>query len=104
MADPHAHARADLIGRDFAPDASAVDPRWCGDVTYIATGEGCSPSAGLSAHDPDKPFVPHSEPFSTGRLDQVEGASAGIGPGLVFWQDAWSRGYGTSLTASDQGI
>ncbi|MFI0418665.1 transposase [Spongiactinospora sp. 9N601] len=40
VADPHAHVRADLIGWDFAPDASAVDARWCGDVTYIATGQG----------------------------------------------------------------
>ena len=38
--DPAAAARADLIGRDFAADAAAVNTRWCGDITYIHTWEG----------------------------------------------------------------
>ena len=38
--DPAAAARADLIGRDFTVDAAAVNTRWCGDITYIPTGEG----------------------------------------------------------------
>ncbi|MED7930420.1 IS3 family transposase [Nonomuraea sp. LP-02] len=38
--DPHAGLRPDLIERDFTPDAAAVDTRWCGDITYIATEEG----------------------------------------------------------------
>ena len=38
--DPAAAARADLIGRDFTVDAAAVNTRWCGDITYISTGEG----------------------------------------------------------------
>jgi transposase InsO family protein len=38
--DPAAGARADLIRRDFAVNAAAVDTRWCGDITYIPTGEG----------------------------------------------------------------
>ncbi|WP_405980802.1 IS3 family transposase [Streptomyces sp. NBC_00158] len=38
--DPAAAARPDLIGRDFHADADAVDTRWCGDITYISTGEG----------------------------------------------------------------
>ncbi|MBB3730346.1 IS3 family transposase [Nonomuraea dietziae] len=38
--DPSAGARPDLIVRDFAPDAAGLDTRWCGDITYIATGEG----------------------------------------------------------------
>jgi putative transposase len=40
IADPHAHRRPDLIGRDFAPDPAAIDTRWCGDITYIPTQEG----------------------------------------------------------------
>jgi transposase InsO family protein len=38
--DPAAAARADLIRRDFAVDAAAVNTRWCGDITYIWTWEG----------------------------------------------------------------
>ncbi|MFF4410729.1 DDE-type integrase/transposase/recombinase [Streptomyces sp. NPDC001404] len=38
--DPQAGARPDLIGRDFTPDPAALDTRWCGDITYIPTGEG----------------------------------------------------------------
>jgi alpha-ketoglutarate-dependent taurine dioxygenase len=38
--DPAAAERADLIRRDFAVDAAAVNRRWCGDITYIPTWEG----------------------------------------------------------------
>jgi transposase InsO family protein len=38
--DPHAGARADLIGRAFGPDPAAADTRWCGDITYIRTWQG----------------------------------------------------------------
>ena len=38
--DPTAAARADLIRRDFAVNAAAVNTRWCGDITYVATWEG----------------------------------------------------------------
>uniref|UniRef100_UPI003F4935A2 IS3 family transposase n=1 Tax=Streptomyces sp. CA-141956 TaxID=3240051 RepID=UPI003F4935A2 len=38
--DPHAATRPDLVLRDFQPDASALDTRWCGDITYIPTDEG----------------------------------------------------------------
>ncbi|MFI8100656.1 IS3 family transposase [Streptomyces sp. NPDC086023] len=38
--DPHAATRPDLVLRDFRPDWSAIDTRWCGDITYIATDEG----------------------------------------------------------------
>ncbi|MFE9614340.1 IS3 family transposase [Streptomyces sp. NPDC006012] len=38
--DPHAATRPDLVLRDFEPDPAAVDTRWCGDITYIATDEG----------------------------------------------------------------
>lgn len=38
--DPNAATRPDLILRDFQPDPAAVDTRWCGDITYIATEEG----------------------------------------------------------------
>ncbi|WP_420082648.1 IS3 family transposase (plasmid) [Streptomyces sp. JL4002] len=38
--DPHAATRPDLVLRDFQPDPAAVDTRWCGDITYIATDEG----------------------------------------------------------------
>jgi transposase InsO family protein len=40
IADPAAAARADLIRRNFTADASAINTRWCGDITYIATWEG----------------------------------------------------------------
>jgi transposase InsO family protein len=40
IADPAATARADKIRRDFTADASAVNRRWCGDITYIGTWEG----------------------------------------------------------------
>jgi putative transposase len=38
--DPAAGVRADLIRRDFAVSAAAVNRRWCGDITYIPTWEG----------------------------------------------------------------
>jgi transposase InsO family protein len=38
--DPTAATRADLIRRDFAVNAAAVNTRWCGDITYIPTWEG----------------------------------------------------------------
>ncbi|MFE5550089.1 DDE-type integrase/transposase/recombinase [Streptomyces sp. NPDC056534] len=38
--DPHTATRPDLILRDFQPDPQAIDTRWCGDITYIATDEG----------------------------------------------------------------
>ena len=38
--DPAATARADAIRRDFTADASRINQRWCGDITYIATWEG----------------------------------------------------------------
>jgi putative transposase len=31
---------ADLIRRDFAVNAAAVNTRWCGDITYLPTWEG----------------------------------------------------------------
>jgi len=38
--DPAATVRADAIRRDFTADASKINTRWCGDITYIATWEG----------------------------------------------------------------
>jgi transposase InsO family protein len=38
--DPAAAARADRIRRDFSADASKLNTRWCGDITYIHTWEG----------------------------------------------------------------
>ncbi|MEY2232206.1 IS3 family transposase [Streptomyces sp. BF23-19] len=38
--DPWAAFRPDLIVRDFQPDPGGLDARWCGDITYIPTGEG----------------------------------------------------------------
>ena len=35
-----AAARADRIRRDFTADASKLNTRWCGDITYIPTWEG----------------------------------------------------------------
>jgi transposase InsO family protein len=40
IADPNASARSDLVKRDFSTDATALDTRWCGDITYIQTWEG----------------------------------------------------------------
>jgi transposase InsO family protein len=39
--DPAAAVRADAIRRDFTADASKINQRWCGDITYLATWEGC---------------------------------------------------------------
>jgi len=38
--DPAADQREDLIGRDFGVDATQINTRWCGDITYIRTWEG----------------------------------------------------------------
>ena len=38
--DPAAAARADRIRRDFTTDASKINARWCGDITYVGTWEG----------------------------------------------------------------
>jgi transposase InsO family protein len=38
--DPAAAARADRMRRDFTADASRLNSRWCGDITYIHTWEG----------------------------------------------------------------
>jgi transposase InsO family protein len=40
IADPAAAARADAIRRDFTADASKINSRWCGDITYVGTWEG----------------------------------------------------------------
>jgi len=38
--DPGAALPVDLIGRDFATATTALNTRWCGDITYIHTWEG----------------------------------------------------------------
>jgi transposase InsO family protein len=38
--DPAAAGRADLIRRDFTVDASRINSRWCGDISYVPTWEG----------------------------------------------------------------
>jgi transposase InsO family protein len=38
--DPAAAARADLVCRDVAVNAAAVNTRWCGDITYLPTWDG----------------------------------------------------------------
>lgn len=38
--DPAATTRADQIRRDFTADATKLNARWCGDITYIGTWEG----------------------------------------------------------------
>jgi transposase InsO family protein len=40
IADPAAAARADKVRRDFTADASRINSRWCGDITYLGTWEG----------------------------------------------------------------
>jgi transposase InsO family protein len=35
-----AAVRVDAIRRDFTADTSAVNRRWCGDITHIASWEG----------------------------------------------------------------
>jgi putative transposase len=37
--DPAAATRADQIRRDLTADASKVNSRWCGDITYSAPGK-----------------------------------------------------------------
>ncbi|GAA4528952.1 IS3 family transposase [Amycolatopsis samaneae] len=38
--DPATTPARDLIQRDFACDATTINQRWCGDITYIHTWEG----------------------------------------------------------------
>lgn len=38
--DPAAATRVDLVRRDFTANASAINSRWCGDITYVPTWEG----------------------------------------------------------------
>ncbi|WP_432485276.1 DDE-type integrase/transposase/recombinase [Kineococcus esterisolvens] len=38
--DPAATTATDAIMRDFCVNAAAVNFRWCGDITYIATWQG----------------------------------------------------------------
>jgi putative transposase len=38
--DPAAATRPDLVMRDFEANPTAIDTRWCGDITYVATEEG----------------------------------------------------------------
>jgi transposase InsO family protein len=40
IADPASAARADKVRRDFTADASQINSRWCGDITYVSTWEG----------------------------------------------------------------
>jgi transposase InsO family protein len=40
IADPAAAARTDQVRRDFTANASRLNARWCGDITYIGTWEG----------------------------------------------------------------
>jgi transposase InsO family protein len=40
ITDPAAAARADRIRRDFTADATKINARWCGDITYIGTWQG----------------------------------------------------------------
>ena len=40
VADPLAAVTRDLLQRDFAPAAHALDTCWCGDITYVRTWEG----------------------------------------------------------------
>ena len=40
VSDPTATVPADLIARDFSCAATAINTRWCGDITYIHTWEG----------------------------------------------------------------
>ena len=40
IADPAAAARAELVRRDFTANASAINARWCGDITYVPTWQG----------------------------------------------------------------
>ncbi|MFI6244564.1 hypothetical protein ACIBEF_32600 [Micromonospora sp. NPDC050795] len=38
--DPNASRHPDLVERDFTTDPTALDSRWCGDITYINTWQG----------------------------------------------------------------
>lgn len=40
IADPAAVKTADLLRRNFAPEAHALDAVWCGDISYVRTWEG----------------------------------------------------------------
>ena len=40
IADPAAARAADLLKRNFAPQAHEIDTAWCGDISYVRTWEG----------------------------------------------------------------
>jgi putative transposase len=40
IADPTAQRRADLVRREFTANASALNARWCGNITYVPTWQG----------------------------------------------------------------
>ena len=40
IADPLAASTGDLLRRNFAPEAHAIDTLWCGDISYVRTWEG----------------------------------------------------------------
>ncbi|MGO8684610.1 MAG: DDE-type integrase/transposase/recombinase [Thermoleophilia bacterium] len=40
IADPAAVKTADLLKRNFAPQAHEIDTAWCGDISYVRTWEG----------------------------------------------------------------
>jgi transposase InsO family protein len=42
IADPAAKAQADLLQRNFAPQAHPIDTLWCGDISYVRTWQGWS--------------------------------------------------------------
>ena len=82
--DPQAAARPDLVLRDFRPDPTATDARWCGDITYIPKRRAgstwppssTSPPAGWSAGPPPGTCAPnwsptHCEPPATSAAPQV---------------------------------
>ncbi|TVZ01826.1 hypothetical protein EAS64_30750 [Trebonia kvetii] len=80
--DPAAAARADRIRRDFTADASKLNTRWCGDITYIATWEGWLYLSVTWNHRGVAPRERRDRPIASPQADG-DGGPAGDGYGVV---------------------
>ena len=84
--DPAAAARADLIRRDFTADATMINSRWCGDITYSAQlAVMCSPvrRPALCQGDPGHVAAHNQRPSRNARSRSPGWNRAGTGLGSV---------------------
>jgi hypothetical protein len=86
IADPAAAARVDAIRRDFTADASNLNARWCGDITYSAQlAVMCSPvrRSSVLPGDLDRGAAHNQRPSRKARSRSPGWNRAGAGLGSV---------------------